>query len=511
MACKAVIYARYSSDRQRDASIDDQLRICREWCSREGYEVTGEYCDRALSGKTDRRPEFRRMIANAPESDVVLVYAFDRFSRDRYDAAMYKRELRLCGVRVVSATERVDETPEGALQEGLFEVLSEYYVRDLARKVRRGMEGNALKAQYNGYPIYGYNVDPVTRRYTVNESEAQIVREAFERHAGGETVNSIARDLASRGITTSAGNPVGYNWAHKLLNRTAYVGVYSWGGIEIEGGMPAIIDEETFQRSRRVKGARRAARGDWTDYRLTGKLFCGLCGQPMHGYSATGKQGRKYFYYGCKKGCGCGRPGVRRELVEDALAEAVLDVTADEGRMRTVARHILAEYSGENDPARVELESVEARIADLERERANLAHAASMGLVNDEMVRRNNEISELLRPLHERRGVLMSQDEGLTEDDIVAFLAHGFNRDDEDFIFGTAISQVYLYDDCMLAVFGFRDEVGGDTEEMVALETKKGSIGGKGFDQNPHGGPMGFLYKPVAVPGGFGLLVRLAA
>ena len=127
----AVLYARYSSDKQREASIDDQLRVCRDYCEREGIEVVGVYADYALSGKTDQRPEFRRMIAAAPESDFVVVYMFDRFSRDRYDSATYKKTLRDCGVRVVSASEKVEDTPEGGLQEGLLELLGEYYVADL--------------------------------------------------------------------------------------------------------------------------------------------------------------------------------------------------------------------------------------------------------------------------------------------------------------------------------------------------------------------------------------------
>ena len=98
----AVLYARYSSDKQREASIDDQLRVCSEYCVREGIEVLKAYTDYALSGKTDQRPEFRRMIANAPESDLVVVYMFDRFSRDRYDSIVYKRQLADCGVLVVA-------------------------------------------------------------------------------------------------------------------------------------------------------------------------------------------------------------------------------------------------------------------------------------------------------------------------------------------------------------------------------------------------------------------------
>ena len=101
----AVIYARFSCNKQREASIDDQLRVCRDWCKREGYAIAAEYCDYAISGRTDDRPEFQRMIANAGESDIVLVYMMDRFSRGEYDAPIYKRELAKNGVKLVSALE----------------------------------------------------------------------------------------------------------------------------------------------------------------------------------------------------------------------------------------------------------------------------------------------------------------------------------------------------------------------------------------------------------------------
>lgn len=111
----AVIYARFSCSKQREASIDDQLRECRAWCEREGIEVVREYCDHAVSGRTDERPEFQRMISSAGESDLVVVYMMDRFSRSEFDAPIYKRELQRHGVQLVSALERIPESPEGIL------------------------------------------------------------------------------------------------------------------------------------------------------------------------------------------------------------------------------------------------------------------------------------------------------------------------------------------------------------------------------------------------------------
>lgn len=465
----AVLYARYSSDKQREASIDDQLRVCRDFCKTENIEILKQYTDYALSGKTDQRPEFRRMIANAPESDCVVVYMFDRFSRDRYDSATYKKMLRECGVRVVSATEKVEDTPEGGLQEGLLEILSEYYVADLARKVRRGMEGNALKARDNGCRVFGYSTDPETRRYVIDEREAKAVRSIFSRYINGESIYGIAASMASDGWTTATGSPVDYNWVWRVLTRKAYTGIYSWGGIEVDGGMPVIIDGDTFAKAAATPKKKPRENEEWSTYRLTGKLFCGFCGMPMHGYGGTGKKGKRYYYYGCKENGGCKRPGVRRELVEDALAEAVLCITADEEKMRMVARRIVEAYDAESD-ARAEIEACEGRIAALEKEQRNLTKAAMKGFVNDEMVARNDEIKSRLQELHNRRGILLSEEGGLTEDDIVEFLAHGFDRTDESFIFGSFTNKVYLFDDHLLAVFNFRDEVGDLAEVRVSLD-----------------------------------------
>ena len=103
---KAVIYARYSSDNQREESIEGQLRECKEYAERNGILVLQSYIDRALSAKTDNRPEFQRMIRDSAKGlfDTVLVWKLDRFARNRYDSAHYKSQLRKNGVKVVSAT-----------------------------------------------------------------------------------------------------------------------------------------------------------------------------------------------------------------------------------------------------------------------------------------------------------------------------------------------------------------------------------------------------------------------
>ena len=148
----AVIYARYSSHSQRDVSIEQQLKACRRFAERQGLRVVSVYEDRALTGTSDKRPGFQKMIHDAEHNnwDYVIVYTLDRFARDRYDSAVYKRRLKSCGVKVLSAMENISDDPTGILMESLLEGLAEYYSKELSQKVRRGHEDNARKCLVNG-------------------------------------------------------------------------------------------------------------------------------------------------------------------------------------------------------------------------------------------------------------------------------------------------------------------------------------------------------------------------
>ena len=147
-----VIYARYSSDNQREESIDGQLRECKAFAEKNDIQIVETYIDRALSAKTDNRPDFQRMIKDSAKGkfEVVLVWKLDRFARNRYDSAHYKTILRKNGVKVVSATESISQGAEGILLESMLEGMAEYYSAELSEKIKRGQKENALKCKYNG-------------------------------------------------------------------------------------------------------------------------------------------------------------------------------------------------------------------------------------------------------------------------------------------------------------------------------------------------------------------------
>ena len=189
----AVIYARYSSDNQREESIEGQLRECKEYADQNGITVVRTYIDRALSAKTDSRPQFQQMIHDSATHtfEAVLVWKLDRFSRNRYDSAHYKRILKNNRVHVVSVTESISNTPEGIMLESLLEGMAEYYSAELAEKVSRGHKENALKAKFNGGPVpLGYRIDS-EHHYQIDPNTAPVVQEAFHRYAAGESINNV--------------------------------------------------------------------------------------------------------------------------------------------------------------------------------------------------------------------------------------------------------------------------------------------------------------------------------
>lgn len=157
-----IIYARYSSDNQREESIDGQIRECKAFADKNDIRIIDTYIDRALSAKTDNRPSFQQMIKDRSKGlfDVIIVWKLDRFARNRYDSAHYKNILKKNSVKVISVTEAISSGAEGILLESMLEGYAEYYSAELAEKINRGLTENALKCKYNGGSVaLGYVID----------------------------------------------------------------------------------------------------------------------------------------------------------------------------------------------------------------------------------------------------------------------------------------------------------------------------------------------------------------
>lgn len=347
---RAVFYGRYSSDRQTEQSIEGQRRVCEEFAKAEQIQIVGEYIDRATSGtSTDHREQFRKMLKDSKHGgwDYVLVYKLDRFARSRYDSAISKQQLKKNGVRVLSATERITDSPEGILIEGLLESMDEYFSRELSRKCKRGIRESIIKGHnFGGRALYGY--DRKDKRFVINEEQAVNVRWIFQSYLSGCTLQSIADQLNAEGYRTNYGNAFKQDTVSDILHNDKYTGTHYIDGIEEPEACPIIITRATFERvqeklQRSVHRAREHATGH--TYALSGLLECGICGKYVCGSSV----GRKYFYYTCRS----------REHTEnnvhinaDRLEQVVIDALQTfftEEQVSTLAERLYQIYTTDMD------------------------------------------------------------------------------------------------------------------------------------------------------------------
>lgn len=421
----AVIYARFSSSSQREASIEQQINVCMAFAKREGYDVIQTYADKALTGRTDKRPQFLRMISDAREKrfKAVIVYAIDRFSRDKLDSTIYKNELHKNGVRVLSATEPISDTPSGSLVETIFEGLAQYYSAELSQKIRRGYEDNAKKCLAAGSLPFGFRRSP-DGHYEIVPEEAAIVREIFSRVASGETYADIARDLNSRGLRTKHGAEWNRSSFNVILRNQRYIGTYVSKYHIQEDAIPQIVEKELFYKvqgiSKDKTGPRRTPYGY---YALTGKLYCGLCGERMTGVSGTSKSKKLCFYYTCngRKEKKCNQRNFPRDELENSICSAIWDDVLSDDSIKWMAHQTILDQEKLRSDS--ELDLFRARLAKVQSEKKNIMNAIKAGIfgrtTRDELLALETEEEELEERIKEEEKYLANLP---SEDDMISYL-----------------------------------------------------------------------------------------
>ena len=423
----AVIYARFSSHSQREQSIEGQLKTCYKFAADNGYTVIGEYIDRAQSGTNDNRAEFQRMIADSDKHtfNAVIVYQLDRFARNRYDSAINKAKLKKNGVRVVSARENITDDASGILVEGILESMAEYYSAELSQKIHRGMSLNAQKCLSNGSnPGLGFKVAP-DHTFYVDEDEAVIVREIFERYGKGETVTDIIKDLNARQIKTSLGRDFNKNSLHRLLRNKRYIGTYLYKGEETPGGMPRIVNNEVFERVQSILDKNKAAparsRGK-EEYLLTTKLFCGYCHEMMTGYGGTGKSGKAYHYYACKnaKKHLCQKKVVDKKRIEDMVVATCRQMLTDSNIQR-IAEAIEAVFKSEFDSSA--MKRIKSAIQEADTAIENLWQALEKGQSVDTIMERINKRQEEKAELEAQLAIEAKKERIISAQEVTHFLS----------------------------------------------------------------------------------------
>ena len=479
---KAVIYARYSSDSQREESIEGQLRECTEYAERNGITVLRSYIDRALSARTADRPEFQNMIKDSEQKlfDVVLIWKLDRFSRDRYDSAHYKRILKKNGVKVISVKENISDGPEGIILESMLEGYAEYYSAELSEKIHRGQKENALKGRNNGGGIpLGYLLGN-EQKLVLDPVTAPIVREIFQRYADGEIVRTIVEDFNRRGLKTKSSKPFSPNSFNRILKNRKYIGEYRYQDVVIEGGVPAILSDDLFYRVQaRLEKNKRApatAKAD-VDYLLTTKLFCGLCERMMIGESGTSHTGDKHYYYKCagaKRKLGCKRKAVRKHWIERAAVLVTVQRVLQDDEISRIAEAIVALQEKED----TSLPAMRQQLTECEKAIDNMLNAIQMGVLTASTKERLEKLEMQREEL--KLSILQAQmaRPRYTKEQVVSWISrfkYG-NVDDPQYqkqIIDTFINSIYVFDDKLVFTYNFKG--GTETITLKDVEAVYGS------------------------------------
>lgn len=411
MGNRAVIYARYSSSGQTEQSIEGQLRDCYKTAQELGLTVVKEYIDRALTGKNDNRPNFRKMINDSAfgSFDIVITWKMDRFARNRTDSALYKKLLKDNGVKVIYAAENIPEGNEGVILESVLEGLAEYYSLDLVQKITRGKKESVQKGKHTGgKPLYGYKIT-TEKYYEIDETIAPIIRKIFNDYVSGVRAVDIANNLNDAGIKTGAGYKWTRNKIGQILRTEKYAGIYKNFGVQSENPIPQIIDTKTFEAAQKVLEQNRLAGGRHKakyKYLLTGKIKCGICGFAMcansNGITKTNSKLR--CYYACtgkRQKNGCTASVVQRDIVEAIVIENTMNIVLQDDFIKNIAEQIV-ELNKVDDSSSSLISAYESELKEIKSKIDNLMIAIEEGVASKRMTDRISELEKREEQLEEQ-------------------------------------------------------------------------------------------------------------
>jgi site-specific DNA recombinase len=406
-------YARYSTDMQREASLEDQLRNCRNYCQRQGWPDPEIYTDAGISGARNDRPGYQRMLANAHRYDVILVDDLSRLSRDSIASAQAVKRLKFAGVRLIGVSDGVDTSRKSHKADvGLRGLMSELYLDDLAEKTHRGMMGRALNGASAGGLPYGYRVAGVGQR-AVDKVQAEIVRRIYSEYLAGASPRQIAAGLNRDRVTS----PRGGQWAMSviygdvrrgigILANPIYAGRQIWNkshwtkhpdtGRKVRQERPqsewtitehpelAIVDPATWNAVQaRIRGKRSplvvsssgAGPGRPPRHLLSGLLRCECCGGAMVVVDR--------YRYGCATNKDRGstacpsRLRVPREAVETAMLAGIKQEVLTEARFAQFQREVQAVLK-RSEP---DTQAPRRKLSEAEKVRDNVMAAIRLGII----------------------------------------------------------------------------------------------------------------------------------
>ncbi len=452
----AVIYARYSSHNQKDVSIEQQIAACEKYAKNGGYTIIARYADRAVSGKTDKRPQFQRMMKDAHQGsfDFVIAWKSNRMGRNMLQAMVNESKLAEQGVRCLYVEEDFDDTAAGRFALRNMMNVNQFYSENMAEDVLRGMMDNAHKCKVNGKLPLGY-VKDAEGKYAIDEAGAAVVREIYQRIIDGWSIAEIMDDLNKRGIKTGLGRKWKMQSFQTLLQNEQYTGIYKFRDVRIEDGIPVIIPKDQFEKVQLILKTKPKARGAirlHSPFLLSGKVFCGKCGAPMTAQTGTARDGTKRDYYMCNRrryDHTCDMRTIKKEKLERTVGENIKRQLQDE----TLIDRIVSGYAAalEEAFADTQKQALQAELDDVNMRLSNILKAIEAGIFNETTQER---MAELTAARAELEGAIRLEEiqNSFPEPERIRFELQEFrdgDLDDPEYLkdmLSTFVRSVYVFD-----------------------------------------------------------------
>ena len=453
----AVIYARYSSNNQTEQSIEGQVRVCQEYAKQHDILIIGQYIDRAISGTTDKRPDFQQMLIDSKKKEwnYVLVYRYDRFSRDIYASVIHEQELNNRGIQLISATEQIPETSEGGILKGVIQLMNNYYVKELRQKVKRGMRETRLKGNFQGGTVpYGYKLN--NKKLEIVEEHAKVVNHIYNQYAIDVPVISIINGLTARGILYK-NKPFKPNVIYTMLKNEKYTGVYKIDNQVYTNIYPQIISNDLFDRVRKKTEENRiGSKSSQSVYMFRHKMRCGYCGMPISSETSRNRYNIQFQYYKClgvkKYRNGCVKETIQKNVLEELLINAIVEELAKPETFKLLVKNVLQLQENHKKENSILTSLVNAKIQ-AQKSLDNIVLAVEQGLITKTTGQRIKDLETQIEELEKQIMIEQSNSSSiLTEDEIKQFYKTALKQSGLALI-NYIIKEVKLYNDKAEIIF----------------------------------------------------------
>jgi DNA invertase Pin-like site-specific DNA recombinase len=491
---RAAILTRFSSQLQTEASTEAQLKACRDWCKEQGHTIVDEYVDEEISGKsTDGREEFDRMIRDISKDkfDILVFHKFDRFFRNKYEATVTKKMLKDAGIKYVSVTEPIPDTPEGALLEGLLDSLAEFYSQNLAREVMKGMRTKGSKGLITvSSPPYGYKAG-INGEHVIIPKESEIVQLIFDLYANGVPKSKIIEIANDKGYVSRRNNPLSERSLYGMLRNEKYIGTYT---LEFSTGekivikdcenVPPIISKDLWERVQNEHKNRVKPRSTPNQqYVLTGKLTCGYCGNPIIGGSVKRTKDGVNAYYNCRarrknthySNEKCHNPSLRKDVYEKLVLDTLKDEILKEESLDKLAALVIEEYQKEVQKPKTPTSKLKKELDKNKKAQAKLVDLYVKESISNDILDTKMEVLKKEQTILEKeikKNTQLEYSNQVSKDTVINFIKQFLEELPQDdyirnrMLVNTFIDEILVFKDSLIITFKIRVGEMGDNVKL---------------------------------------------